>query len=264
MIEYVISVSSGDTTQTIDINPEFMTREVLDSGVKISPVTKTENTGEETTTEIDGIRVEMMAGLLPTSHEHLNGGGHTDANGIWIEGDYTLEMIVKRGDSVAYGQSSSQGCPTSQNGFPYIEVAGTTATSCRGDSSVSVNGWFAMPGPATDPLGIEYLDLDSFFDGDGCYTFQVTTTNQIYTGIGVDDDGDDAIDEESMDGIDNDGDTEDRENDGLDNDGDGLVDETDGSEGVDEDGNGKVIHSDVSWFLDFESNKEGPWNMNTC
>ena len=33
-IEYVISVSSGDTTQTIDINPEFMTREVLDSGVK--------------------------------------------------------------------------------------------------------------------------------------------------------------------------------------------------------------------------------------
>ena len=267
VIEYVISVSSGDTTQTIDINPEFMTREVLDSGVKISPVTKTDNSGEETITEIDGIRVEMMAGLLPTSHEHLNGGGHTDANGIWIEGDYTLEMVVKRGGSVAYGQSSSQGCPTSQNGFPYIEVAGTTATSCRGDSSVSVNGWFAMPGPATDPLGIEYLDLDSFFDGDGCYTFQVITTNQIYTGIGVDDDGDGSIDEESMDGLDNDGDAEEKESDGLDNDGDGVIDEQDGSEygmGVDEDGNGNVIHSDVSWYLDFESNKEGPWNMNTC
>jgi len=264
VIDYMISVSSGDNTQTAEINPEFMTREVLDSGVKISPVTKTDNSGEETITEIDGIRVEMMAGLLPTSHEHIDGGGHTDANGIWVEGDYTLEMVVKRGNSVAYGSSSSQGCPTSQNGFSYIEVSGTTATSCRGDSSVSVNGWFAMPGPATDQLGIEYLDLDSFFDGDGCYTFQVTTTNQIYTGIGIDDDGDEVIDEEPMDGLDNDGDTLDRENDGLDNDGDGLVDEEDGSEGVDEDRNGKVIHSDISWFLDFESNKEGPWAMETC
>ena len=211
VIEYVISVTSGDTTQTIDINPEFMTREVLDSGVKISPVTTTENSGEETTTEIDGIRVEMMAGLLPTSHEHLDGGGHTDANGIWVEGDYTIEMVVKRGSSVAYGQSSSQGCPTAQNGFPYIEVSGTIATSCRGGASVSVNGWFAMPGPATDPLGIEYLDLDSFFDTDGCYTFQVTITNTLSSG------------EE-------------------------LV----------------LIQDDVAWDLDFESNKEGPWNMNAC
>ena len=47
-----------------------------------------------------------------------------------------------------------------------------------------------MPGPATDINGIEFLDLDSFFDGDGCYTFEIKVTNQIYTGIGVDDDGD--------------------------------------------------------------------------
>ena len=106
VIDYIISVSSGDTTQTIDINPEFMTREVLDSGVKISTVTKTETANDQTTTEIDGIVVEMMAGLLPTSHEHLDGGGHTDANGIWVEGDYTLEMVIKRGDTVVYGQSS--------------------------------------------------------------------------------------------------------------------------------------------------------------
>ena len=131
VIEYVISVSSGDTTQTIDINPEFMTREVLDSGVKISPVTKTDNSGEETITEIDGIRVEMMAGLLPTSHEHLNGGGHTDANGIWIEGDYTLEMVVKRGQCGLWPEQFA-GLPNLSEWFPYIEVAGTTATSCRG------------------------------------------------------------------------------------------------------------------------------------
>ena len=214
-IEYLISVTSGETTQTIDINPEFMTREVLDSGVKITPVTKTESSGSgqqgTTTTEIDGIVVEMMAGLLPTSHEHLDGGGHTDANGIWIEGDYTLEMVIKRGNTVVYGQSSSQGCPSATEGFPYIEVSGTTATSCRGDTGVSVNGWFAMPGPATDTVGTEYLDLESFYDEDDCYTFQVTITNTISNG-------------------------------------DELV----------------VVQDDVAWELDFDSNKEGPWDMNTC
>ena len=214
-IEYMISVTSGETTQTIDINPEFMTREVLDSGVKITPVTKTESSGSgqqgTTTTEIDGIVVEMMAGLLPTSHEHLDGGGHTDANGIWVEGDYTLEMVIMRGNTVVYGQSSSQGCPSATEGFPYIEVSGTTATSCRGDTGVSVNGWFAMPGPATDTVGTEYLDLESFYDEDDCYTFQVTITNTISNG-------------------------------------DELV----------------VVQDDVAWELDFDSNKEGPWDMNTC
>ncbi len=214
-IEYMISVTSGETTQTIDINPEFMTREVLDSGVKITPVTKTESSGSgqqgTTTTEIDGIVVEMMAGLLPTSHEHLDGGGHTDANGIWVEGDYTLEMVIMRGNTVVYGESSSQGCPSATEGFPYIEVSGTTATSCRGDAGVSVNGWFAMPGPATDTVGTEYLDLESFYDEDDCYTFQVTSTNTISNG-------------------------------------DELV----------------VVQDDVGWELDFDSNKEGPWDMNTC
>ena len=214
-IEYMISVTSGETTQTIDINPEFMTREVLDSGVKITPVTKTESSGSgqqgTTTTEIDGIVVEMMAGLLPTSHEHLDGGGHTDANGIWVEGDYTLEMVIMRGNTVVYGQSSSQGCPSATEGFPYIEVSGTTATSCREMAGVSVNGWFAMPGPATDTVGTEYLDLESFYDEDDCYTFQVTITNTISNG-------------------------------------DELV----------------VVQDDVAWELDFDSNKEGPWDMNTC
>ena len=214
-IEYMISVTSGETTQTIEINPEFMTREVLDSGVKITPVTKTESSGSgqqgTTTTEIDGIVVEMMAGLLPTSHEHLDGGGHTDANGIWVEGDYTLEMVIMRGNTVVYGQSSSQGCPSATEGFPYIEVSGTTATSCRGDAGVSVNGWFAMPGPATDTVGTEYLDLESFYDEDDCYTFQVTITNTISNG-------------------------------------DELV----------------VVQDDVAWELDFDSNKEGPCDMNAC
>ena len=89
-------------------------------------------------------------------------------------------------------------------------MTGTTATSCDGDS-VSVNGWFAMPGPATDQVGTEYLDLETFYGDDGCYMFQVTITNTLSSG------------EE-------------------------LV----------------VVQNDVGWELDFDQNKEGPWDMNAC
>ena len=68
-----------------------------------------------------------------------------------------------------------------------------------------------MPGPATDQVGTEYLDLDSFYGEDDCYTFQVTITNTLSSG-------------------------------------DELV----------------IVQDDVGWELDFESNKEGPWDMNTC
>ena len=34
-----------------------------------------------------------------------------------------------------------------------------------------------MPGTATNQLNTEYLQGDDFYDGDGCYTFEVTVTN---------------------------------------------------------------------------------------
>ena len=69
-----------------------------------------------------------------------------------------------------------------------------------------------MPGPDNRySVPTEYLDLESFYDEDDCYTFQVTITNTISNG-------------------------------------DELV----------------VVQDDVAWELDFDSNKEGPWDMNTC
>jgi hypothetical protein len=40
-----------------------------------------------------------------------------------------------------------------------------------------------LPGTATDALNTEYLQRDSFYQGSGCYTFEIVVTNEFYTGM---------------------------------------------------------------------------------
>ena len=127
-----------------------MTREVQDSGVRITPVTITETTNQQTsTTNIEGILVEMKAGLLPTSHTHEDGGSHSNTGGIWVESDYTLELRHQGSNnclrSARIVQTHRQQRLVSQHrSLRYDGI------SCKGDSGVSINGWFSMPGDAND------------------------------------------------------------------------------------------------------------------
>ena len=187
-IEYILEVSSGDTTQSIDLNPEFMTREVKDAGVRITPIISQESTGDNNNPgndkQVEGILVEMQAGLLPSSHVHQNGGLHSETGGIWVESDYTLALIIKKGSTVVYGSTDCSN--PSEDGFPQIVVEGADGISCKGDSGVTVNGWFAMPGDANDDAAGEYLSLDGMdysSHGDGCYTFEVRIHNTFYEGM---------------------------------------------------------------------------------
>jgi hypothetical protein len=187
-IEYILEVSSGDTTQSIELNPEFMTREVKDSGVRITPIISQESTGDNNNPgndkQVEGILVEMQAGLLPSSHVHQNGGLHSETGGIWVESDYTLELIIKKGSTVVYGSTDCSNPST--DGFPQIVVEGADGISCKGDSGVSINGWFAMPGDANDDAAGEYLSLDGMDYsnyGDGCYTFEVRIHNTFFEGM---------------------------------------------------------------------------------
>ena len=187
-IEYILEVSSGDTTQSIELNPEFMTREVKDSGVRITPIISQEATGDNSNPgndkQVEGILVEMQAGLLPSSHVHQDGGLHSETGGIWVESDYTLELIIKKGSTVVYGSTDCSN--PSADGFPQIVVEGTDGISCKGDSGVTVNGWFSMPGDANDDAAGEYLSLEAMdysSHGDGCYTFEVRIHNTFYEGM---------------------------------------------------------------------------------
>ena len=181
-IEYLVEVSSGSVTQTVEINPEIMTREVRDSGVRITPIITQESTDSGNDKQVEGILIEMKAGLLPTSHTHTNGGSHSDTGGIWVESDYTLELIIKKGNTVVYGSTDCSN--PSEEGFPQIIVNGTDGISCKGDSGVSINGWFSMPGDANDDAYGEFLSLDAMKyneNGDGCYTFEVRVHNTFYS-----------------------------------------------------------------------------------
>ncbi|MAH30212.1 MAG: hypothetical protein CL959_06005 [Euryarchaeota archaeon] len=188
-IDYMIEVTSGDLTQTTEINPEFMTREVMDSGVRITPIISQESTGDNNNPgndkQVEGILVEMKAGLLPSAHVHEDGGWHSNTGGIWVESDYTLELVILKGNSVVYDSTDCSN--PSKDGFPTIDVNGVDGISCKGDSGVSINGWFAMPGDANDDARGEYLSLEAMnYDEDGCYTFEVRIHNTFHSDMNVD------------------------------------------------------------------------------
>jgi len=68
-----------------------------------------------------------------------------------------------------------------------MEVDGDTATwegLSGATETASIDRWMGLPGTGTDEETnqIEILKRDDFFDGDGCYTFQLIVTNEYYTG----------------------------------------------------------------------------------
>ena len=170
--EYSITVTSSDGQEkSIPIENDMMTREVLNSAARISEVLEscaTCNSGNSGT-YTDGITVEAIVGLFSPSEEAQSGGEHSVSNLalIPVSSDYTFQLKVKKGSSVKYTMNT-------------ISVDGLDATwssSMSGSQSGKTSGWLGMPGTATNQLNTEYLQRDDFYDGDGCYTFEITVTN---------------------------------------------------------------------------------------
>ena len=165
---YTITVSSSDGQEkSIPIDNDMMTREVQDAGVRITEVLVTNAGGTQTTT--DGVTVEAIVGLFSPNEEAQDGGEHSVTNLalIPVSSDYTFQLKVKKGSSVKYTMNT-------------ISVDGLDATwtsSMSGSQSGKTSGWLGMPGTAQNALNTEYLQKDDFYDGDGCYTFEITVTN---------------------------------------------------------------------------------------
>ena len=165
---YSITVSSSDGQEkSIPIDNDMMTREVLNSAARITEVLKTNAGGTQTTT--DGITVEAIVGLFSPNEEAQDDGEHSVTNLalIPVSSDYTFQLKVKKGSSVKYTMNT-------------ISVDGLDATwssSMSGSQSGKTSGWLGMPGTAQNALNTEYLQRDDFYDGDGCYTFEITVTN---------------------------------------------------------------------------------------
>ena len=178
---YEINVETNDgQKETRIITPSLLNREVLNSGSKITMVTKTTTTGSgstgSTTTEVDGILVESIVGLFGDSETTEDGGEHsmsTVTNYLPVFSDYTIQLKVLKGSSMKW-QS------------PMITVNGAQGTwsGISGTESGSIDRWMGLPGTGYDDEtgAIEILKRDDFHDGDGCYTFQLIVTNEYFTG----------------------------------------------------------------------------------
>ena len=181
-VDYQLVVDDGEgTTSVIALYTGFTTREVLHAGVQIQDHMTTENSGSgqqgTTTTVIDGLIIDVLAGIMPDDHEPLDGGLHSmstgeeDAGTLGIvQGDYTLELSVLKGTTKKWSH-------------PTVAVDGYAASYNSGGEfkNGEMTTWLRMGGTSTDDNGILFLHEDDFYDGDGCYTFEVKITNSYYT-----------------------------------------------------------------------------------
>ena len=177
--EYTIEVESSDGQMiTADIDPDFTTREVLDSGTRIFKVLKTgtrNNDGQtESYTYTDGLTIDAIVGLFSPSEGAQDDGGHSlDNLGlIPVTSDYSFQMTIKKGTSTQYV-------------MPTVTVSGLDASwssTFSGTQTGKANGWLGMPGTGLNDQSTEYLKKDDFYDDSGCYTFEIEVTNQYYAG----------------------------------------------------------------------------------
>ena len=187
LVAYELVVDDGEgTSSTIELNTGFTTREVLHAGVQIQDHMTTENSGTgssgSTTTVIDGLIIDVLAGVMPDNHGPLDGGLHSmstgedDAGTLGIvQGDYTLELSVFKGTTKKWSH-------------PVVTVDGYAASYNSGGEfkNGEMTTWLRMGGTSTDNNGILFLHEEDFYDGDGCYTFQVKITNAYYVDINLD------------------------------------------------------------------------------
>lgn len=169
--QYTIEVESSDGQKSsIDIDSGFLTREAKNSAVSIFKIVKTSNDGSNTNSVTDGISIDAAVGLFSPNEQALDDGDHTLENTalIPVASDYTFNIVIKKGSNVVYSN------------MPIITVNGISASwssPMSGSQSGDTTGWISMPGTAQNDVA-EYLQKDDFYDNSGCYTFELTISNQ--------------------------------------------------------------------------------------
>ncbi len=178
---YNIVVNDGKNSESkVPINARYLTRQVTDTGFKLTPIFETSNNGETTETTFEGFSMQVLFGVLPDSHEHLDGASHTDTQGfIPVFGDYSIDIEVSKGSE-------------SWN-HPKMTISGdTVGWTGKSSGPASPDGWIALSGNANDQYHGQYLAADGpgFDYSDGCWTFTVTVTHTTHIGesVLVDDD----------------------------------------------------------------------------
>lgn len=171
--EYQINaVSSEGQKSSAILNPAYMTREVTNAAVKINQIDKPNQDG---IVEVVGLQVEISLGLINPSHTNQDGGGHDTGYAFSISSDYQVDVRIYKTSSKTLWSHDT-----------IIDVDGYSATwQCDKSGSGPQSGttqqtWLGLCGTVEEP-GAEYIEKDEFYDDDGCYTFEVIITNELYS-----------------------------------------------------------------------------------
>jgi hypothetical protein len=185
---YELTVTTEDgKSSTIPITPELMNREMNDASIRFSTVTHTDDNQAGSEVVVEGIRVDLALGLMNPSEGPLSGGGSSLSTYKTIATDYSVDVKIKYGGSVVWDTTivvdgidatwdSPASCasgklltPRDESDCPVKSVTGQTVY------------WIGLAGTIEDDAGAEYLERDKFYEDDGCYTFEVTITNDLYS-----------------------------------------------------------------------------------
>lgn len=175
---YTIHATSSDGNEVeLDINSRHLTRQAKDAGIQFTPYVSTSNSGEGAESTYEGIRVEAFVGLFADGEKEMDDGKHSYAASS--SSGATSKIREFTGQQI-FTLSVSKG---SSSGYTHPEVTldGDVAkwtSDFSGAASSPVFGFVTLSGTALDNEGFEYIESDKFFDGNGCYDFTITVTNQ--------------------------------------------------------------------------------------
>ena len=149
LVEYEIKVTSdgGEDSMKFD---EIMNREVDTAFIKVLEKYNYNNDGEK---YYEGIYVEMVVGMgSPDAEFDFEDGGFTGTIPQPIASDWDATVIVKGGTIHEYDISADEGIANGYGDFSSYWV------------SLHIDG--------------NYLEKGDFYDGDKCYTFEITLENE--------------------------------------------------------------------------------------
>ena len=155
LVKYEVKVTSegGNDSKSLD---DMMVREVDTGYAKVTEYFTTDSgTGDKTYT---GISVEMIIGIgNPSADYSFSSDYFTGTPPKTITSDYSATLTVKKGSSTVYQYSTVQANEGLVNGLGEFWA-----------------GWVIMPGTEAGNLA-----RDDFYEGDGCYTFEVQIDNSL-------------------------------------------------------------------------------------
>ena len=153
LIDYEIRVTSdgGEDSMTFD---DIMNREVDTAFIKVTEEYDIVNNEEGNKKDYKGIYVEMIVGMgTPNAEFNFKDGVFTGTTPQPIESDWDATIRVLGGSNTyVYELSADEGIANGYGDFNF--------------------NWVSLH------TGGGYLDKDSFYGDDGCYTFEITIENE--------------------------------------------------------------------------------------